>query len=153
LSRPHRRPQMPVYRSAERLARRHCDVCRVGKAEQVSATVEAWPNSMPGGGVMTGAKATAMMAMAPDPGLKLAAISDADHKQYGLSADQTGVLITKVSPGSEVSELGVQPGNVITAVQGVPVTTPDEVRNAVKSAHEQHRPYLAVLIQSQNGLL
>jgi serine protease Do len=129
----------------------HLAVWRVGKAEQVSATVGAWPNSMPGGGVMTGAKATAMMAMAPECGVKLAAISDADRKQYGLSADQTGVLITEVSPGSEISELGVEPGNVIASVQGVPVATPDEIRNAIKSAHEQHRPYLVVLVQSNNG--
>ncbi len=127
-------------------------VWRVGKKkEEVSATVGAWPNSMPGGGVMTGARATAMMAMAPDPGVKLAALSDADRKQYGLNSDQTGVLITKVDPGSEISDLGVQPGNVITSVQGAPVTTPDEVWNAIKLAHEQHRPYLAVLVQSKNG--
>jgi serine protease Do len=126
-------------------------VWRVGKEQEVSAAVAAWPNSMPGGGVMTGAKATAMMAMAPSAGVKLAALSDADRKQYGLNSDQTGVLVTGVDPGSEVSELGVQPGSVITAVQGAPVTTPDEVWNAVKLAHEQHRPYLAVLVQSKNG--
>jgi serine protease Do len=126
-------------------------VWRVGKEQDVTATVGAWPNSMPAGGVMTGAKATAMMAMAPDPGVKLATLSDADRKQYGLSSDQSGVLITKVDQGSEISELGVQPGNVITSVQGEPVTTPDEVWNAVRLAHEQHRPYLAVLVKSKNG--
>jgi serine protease Do len=127
-------------------------VWRVGKKQEVSATVAAWPNSMPGGGVMTGAKAAAMMAMMPDPGVKLAAVSDADRKEYGLSSNQTGVLITEVRPGSEISELGVHPGNVITSVQGVPVATPDEIWNAVRSAHEQHRPYLAMLVQSQKGL-
>ncbi len=106
---------------------------------------------MPGGGVITGANATAMMAAAPDPGVRLVAISDADRKQYGLSSDQTDVLITKVEPGSEMSELGAEPGNDIISVQGEPVATPDEIWNAVKLAHEQHRWYLAVLLQSRDG--
>ena len=129
----------------------HLTVWRLGKEQEVSATVAAWPNSMPGGDVATGANATAMMAVAPDPGVKLAAISDADRKQYGLSSDQTGVLITKVEPGSEMSELGAEPGNVIIAVQGAPVAAPDDVWNAVKLAHEQHRSYLALLLQSRDG--
>lgn len=126
-------------------------IWRAGKELEVTATVAAWPNFMPGGGVMTGMAAEAMMSSAPDPGVKLAPITDADRKRYGLSPKLTGVLITHVEPDSEARDFGIQAGDIITAVQGAPVTTPDEVRRAIKEAHEQRRPYLAVLVQSRTG--
>jgi serine protease Do len=106
---------------------------------------------MPRGGVMTGQAAATMMAMEPHTGVKLAAITEADRKQYGLSPVLTGVLITEVEPDCEVSGLGVVAGDVITVVQDMPVAAPDEVWSAVKAAHEQHQPYLAVLVQSKSG--
>jgi len=113
--------------------------------------VAAWPNYMPHGGIMSSQAAAKMMAMEPDPGVKLAAISDADRKQYGLSPSVSGILITSVDPVSEANELGIRAGSVIIAIKGVSVTTPDDVLRAIKEAHEQGRPYLAVLIQSQTG--
>jgi serine protease Do len=130
----------------------HLTIWRAGEEKEVTAPVAAWPNTMPQGGVISGKAAAAMMKMEPDPGMKLAAISEADRKQYGLSPDVTGVLITHVDPDSEAHELGIQPGNVIISMLGVPVTTPDEVRGAIKQAHEQGRPYLAGLLQTQTGV-
>lgn len=126
-------------------------VWHAGKDHDVSATVALWPNIMPNGGPMTGAAAAAMMDMEPHPGVKLAALTEADRKQYGLSAAQTGVLITQVDPNCEASALGVVAGYVILAVQDTPVTSPDEVWNAVTQAHQQHREYLDVLIQTNTS--
>jgi S1-C subfamily serine protease len=124
---------------------------RAGKEQEVSATVAAWPNFMPRGGVMTGQAAAKMMEMEPHPGVSLAAITEADRKQYGLGAAQTGVLITKVEPDCEASDFGVVPGDVITSVQDAPVAAPDQVWSAVKTAYQQHQAYLAVLIQTKAG--
>ena len=129
----------------------HLAIRRAGKEQEVSATVAAWPNLMPHGGVMTGQAAAMMMAMEPHTGVKLAGITEADRKQYGLNPTLTGVLITEVEPDCEVSGLGVVAGDVITVVQEMPVAAPDEVWSAVKAAHEQHQPYLAVLVQSKSG--
>jgi len=126
-------------------------VWRDGKEQEVTALVAAWPNYMPHGGIMSSQAAAKMMAMEPDPGVKLAAISDADRKRYGLSPSVSGILITSVDPVSEANELGIRAGSVIIAIKGVSVTTPDDVLRAIKEAHEQGRPYLAVLIQSQTG--
>lgn len=125
-------------------------VWRDGKEQTVTATIEEWPNLMPHGGMMTGHMAAMMAQKAPDPGVKVAPITDVARKKYGLDPKQTGVLIASVEADTEASDLGIAPGDVITSIQGTPVTTPDDVANAIKSAHEQHRPYMAVLIQSKN---
>jgi len=131
-------------------AQRKLTIWRDGKEQTITATIEEWPNLMPHGGMMTGHMAAMMAQKAPDTGVKLAPISDAARKQYGLDSKLTGVLIASVEADTEASDLGIVPGDVITSVQGTPVTTPDDVRHAVMTAHEQHRPYLAVLIQGKN---
>lgn len=125
-------------------------IWRDGKELTVSATIAEWPNLMPQGGMMTGHMAVMMAQKAPDPGVKLALITDAARKQYGLDPKLTGVLISAVEADTEASDLGLARGDVITSTQGTPVTTPDDVVHAINTAHEQHRPYLALLIQSKN---
>jgi serine protease Do len=131
-------------------AQQKLTIWRDGKEQTVAATIEEWPNLMPHGGMMTGHMAAMMAEKAPDTGVNLAQITDATRKQYGLDPNLTGVLIASVEADTEASDLGIVPGDVITSVQGTPVTAPDEVKHAVMTAHEQHRPYLAVLIQGKN---
>jgi serine protease Do len=124
---------------------------RDGNEQTITAAIQEWPNLMPQGGMMTGHMAAMMAQKAPDIGVKLAPITDAARKQYGLDPKLTGVLLASVEADTEASDLGLAPGDVITSIQGTPVTTPDDVRNAIKTAHEQHHPYLAVLIQSKSA--
>jgi serine protease Do len=126
-------------------------IWRGGKAEDVVATVGEWPNHMPGGGVMTATAADAMIQRMPDPGVRLAALTDEARKEYGINAKVRGVLVSSVEKDCEAQDLGIVVGDVITAVQGAPVASPDEVRRAVRTAHDERRPYLAVLIQGKNG--
>jgi S1-C subfamily serine protease len=42
-------------------------------------------------------------------------------------------------------------GDVIAAVQGVKVTTPEQLRQIVLKAHDEGRPYAAVLINGRLG--
>jgi serine protease Do len=126
-------------------------ISRLGKELEVTTTVAAWPNFTPYSGVVTGMAAAAMMSSAPDPGMKFATLTDDDRTQYGLSPKVSGVLIAQVERESEAHDMGIQPGDVITAAQGMPVTTPDEVLQAIKTAHESRRPFLALLIQSKTG--
>ncbi len=106
-----------------------------------------------GGGAPTGQAADATIAAEPHPGITLAALTDANRKQYGLGRDQIGVVITKVEPGCEAEALGVQPGNVVLAVEDTQVVTPDQVTTIFKTAYEQRRPYVAVLVQTSNGAI
>ena len=124
---------------------------RDGKSSAVAATVAEWPNFMPGGGMMSAHMAEAMIQRMPDPGVRLAPLTAEARKQYGIDAQLTGALVASVEKDCEARDLGIVAGDVITGVQGAPVTTPDDVRHAVQAAHEQRRPYLAILVQGKSS--
>jgi serine protease Do len=124
---------------------------RDGKQQTVDVIVAEWPNFMPGGGMMSARAAEAMIQKAPDPGLRLAPLTDASRVQYGIDPKLRGALISSVEADCEARDLGIVAGDVVTAAQGAPVSNPDDVRQAVRAAHEQRRPFLAVLVQGKNG--
>ncbi len=126
-------------------------VWRDGKEHTASATVAEWPRIAPEGGVMTHMTA-AMSEQAPHPGVQLAPLTDAARKQYGLDEKLTGALVASVEQYCEARDLGIVPGDVITAVLGAPVAAPDDVRHAIQKAHEERRPSLALLVQGKSGV-
>lgn len=130
----------------------HLTIWRDGRQMDVGATAAAWPNYMPYGGMMRGAMAEAMMARPPDSGMTLAAITDEARKKYGLDPKLTGVLVASVEQDCEARELGIEPGDVIKAVQGDAVASPADIAHAMQVAQEQRRPYLAVLVQRNQQL-
>ena len=132
-------------------AKAQLTIWRDGKQQSIATAVAEWPNVMPEGGMMNPHMAAMMIQKAPDTGVKLQPITEDARKQYGLDPKLNGVLISSVEQDSEAHDLGIVPGDVITSVQGVAVTTPAQVTHAVMAAHEQHRPYLAVLIQSKDA--
>jgi serine protease Do len=125
---------------------------RDGKAQPATATTAQWPNSSPSVGTASPAAAAAMKQEMPDPGVKLAELTDATRKQYGIGPKVSGVVVVSVERDCEARDLGVVAGDVVVAVQGVKVTTPEQVRQGVETAHEQGRPFAAVLINGRNGL-
>ena len=127
----------------------HLTIWRDGKQQEVTATVAAWPNYMPYGGMMHGAMAQAMMAKPPDPGMRLAALTDETRKQYGLETTQSGAVVTSVERDCEAKDLGIVPGDVVIAAQGDLVTSPADFDRAVQNAHTEQRPYLAVLVKAK----
>lgn len=132
-------------------AQAHLTVWRDGKQQDVTTTVAPWPNYMRYGGMMHGEMAQTMRQREPDPGIKLAAITDADRKQYKLDPTLNGALVTSVEQDCEARDLGIVPGDVIIDAQGLPVTSPADVHRAVQEAHEHQRPYLAILVHAQKA--
>jgi serine protease Do len=126
-------------------------VWRDGQQREITATVAAWPNYMPNGGMMHGTMADAMMAKPPDSGMKLAALTDETRKQYDLAPTETGAVITYVDQDCEAKDLGIVPGDVIISAQGEPITSPADFDHAVQGAHTQQRRYLALLIRAKQG--
>ena len=137
--------QMPIGEPAR------LTVWRDGKEQVISATVAAWPHVMPEGVTATNMAKT-MDQEAPDPGVQLVPLTDAARKQYGLDEKLTGALVASVEFNCEARDLGIVGGDVITATLQAPVTTPDDVRRAIQAAHEQHRQFLALLVQGQSGV-
>ena len=126
-------------------------IWRDAKEATVTAKVAEWPNHMPGGGMMSAGMAEAMIQKMPDPGVRLADLTDDLRQQFGIDPKVTGALVASVEADCEARDLGIVAGDVITAVQGTPVANPVDVRSAVRTAHEQHRSYLAVLVQGKTS--
>jgi serine protease Do len=137
--------QIPIGQPA------HLSVWRDGKEQTISPMVAEWPKIMPAGGAMT-QMADTMSQQPPHSGMKLAPLTDAARKQYGLSEKLTGALVVSVEMYCEAHDLGIVPGDVITAALGTPVTAPDDLLHAVQKAHEEHRPSLALLLQGKSGV-
>ena len=86
------------------------------------------------------------VAIPPDLGLSLSAMSNDVREKYGLDAAQAGVVINGVSAGTDAAMRGLSPGDVILHVQGRQVQTPDQVQSAIDVARTQHRLYVAALV-------
>jgi serine protease Do len=126
-------------------------IWRAGKEQKVVATVAEWPNRMPGGGTVTTSVAKAMIQKPPDLGLSLAPLTAAARSRYGLDPKLSGILVIAVEKDCEAGTLGVLPGDVITMVQDVPVTSPADVSRALVTAYEQHHEFIAMLLRGKGG--
>jgi serine protease Do len=125
-------------------------VWRDGSEQAITATVAEWPNFRPNG-ILDVHETRAMLDKMPDPGLRLAPLTDAARQQYGINEKVTGALVESVEPDSEAQDLGIVAGDVIVAVQHRLVAAPDDVQQEIETAQSQHRPSLAVLVQGKTG--
>jgi serine protease Do len=73
------------------------------------------------------------------------------RRRFGLGPGLSGVLVTSVDAKSEARDIGIVPGDVFTIIRGAPVATPDDVKKAVRSAHEERLPFIAILVQGKGG--
>jgi serine protease Do len=84
-------------------------------------------------------------------GMSLEALTPDVRDQLNVGATVGGVLVGEVTPGSNADESGVQAGDIIVRVGNSPVTSPDQVVNAIHTAQHQNRQALAVLVL-RNGV-
>jgi len=70
----------------------------------------------------------------PFLGVSMLTVNSIVAYQYGLSVDE-GALIVEVSNGSPADEAGLEPGDVVTGIDGQVVNTAEELRSAIQ-AHE-----------------
>src|SRR5271166_3494205 len=130
----------------------HLTGWRGGKPLDIIVTVGAWPDYQPAKGIMRAQATANMIEKAPDPGMRLAAITAEARKQYGLDPALSGALVSAVDPDCEARDLGIVPGDVIINVQGEPVASPNDVQRAIETAHQERRRYLAMLMRTKDGL-
>ena len=115
-------------------------------------TVAPWPDLRSPRAETMASAAIAALAPAPDLGMGLATITPEARQRYGLAPSLNGVLIALVTNNTEASARGVQPGDVITNVDGTPVSTPDDVQSVIQKAFADQRRYLGFLIAGKSGL-
>ena len=87
-----------------------------------------------------------MSATPSDPGMALAVIDGALRRQYGLDADQTGVVVTRVDPQSVAAEREIVAGDIILSVSGKPVNTPAEVKDGLRAVADKHVEFVPLLV-------
>lgn len=118
-------------------------IVRQGKTETVTATLEALPSQS--------AKATASESAEgerPAAGLAVEPLTPQRARQLGLEA-HGGLLVTNVDPSGAAADAGIRAGDVIQEVDGAPVTSPAELRNALRG---DSRPALVLVRRGDQHL-
>jgi serine protease Do len=78
-------------------------------------------------------------------GLRLAPATEVD------GAGQKGVAVVGVDPGGRAAQEGFTAGDIILDVGGKPVSTPDQVKSGIASAHKDGKKAVMMRVQTANG--
>ena len=79
-------------------------------------------------------------------GLKLAPLNERLRREANVPKNVKGVVVTDVTDDSPLAELGIQPGDVIQAVNQQPVTTPKQVADKLKEVQSGKDKNVLLLI-------
>jgi serine protease Do len=114
------------------------DVHRFGKNIKVKVKPEAWPDDA--------TPVLSQKSAAPDDdarsfGLTVQALTKDLAEQFGIEKIE-GVLISEVERGSAAERKGIKAGDVITEVNGKPVTSPKQFAEALKAADAKKGVFL-----------
>ncbi|MFO1069800.1 MAG: Do family serine endopeptidase [Geminicoccaceae bacterium] len=120
-------------------------VWRGGKEE----TLEAKISMQPSGEQVASADEPAASDQ-PRLGLGLAEVPPEMRERLGLADGTGGVLVQRVLPDSPAESKGIRAGDVVLEVGGNSVSTPQQVVDAVKSAHDTGAKAVLMLLQ-RNG--
>ncbi|MFO0873494.1 MAG: PDZ domain-containing protein, partial [Phycisphaerales bacterium] len=107
------------------------DVFRAGKSIQLNAKLGERPNQREGG-----ESASPAPAQKADEGARLgvrvAPLNDELREQFKIG-DEKGVAIVEVQPGSPAAKAGLEAGDLVLAVGGTAVESPEDFIKAVKA--------------------
>jgi serine protease Do len=81
-------------------------------------------------------------------GVAIEPVSDEQAEQFGMG-DQPGVLVRSVVKGGPAARAGVRPGDLITQVNGQPVTSPLELKVKVESTAAGTKAQIAIVRDSK----
>jgi len=97
------------------------------------------------------ASAAGEESASPTPvGMSLEPLTPDARDQLNLSPAIKGVVVADVTQGSRADESGVQAGDVIERVGGNAVSTPAQVADAIRTAEQQKKQAVALLVM-RNG--
>lgn len=73
----------------------------------------------------------------PRLGVSIDQIGETQKRQFGLTGDIKGVVVTTVAPDSVAEKFGLRPGDVITQIQSNRIETPQDVTKALEKIQWQ----------------
>ncbi|MBZ9674030.1 DegQ family serine endoprotease [Mesorhizobium sp. ES1-3] len=129
-------------------AKETLDVWRKGKAMQIS--VEVGRNGEDVKTASTGnssAPGTGQGSRAPGIGLGLMDITSDIRQQMNLPETEHGAVVASVNPDKPAAAAGIQPGDVIVAVNQAPVKSAKQVTQAIAQAGKSGRKSVLLLVE------
>jgi serine protease Do len=84
-------------------------------------------------------------------GIDLATLNDELRKRYKIKDSVHGVVITGIDPNSPAAEKRLAPGDVIVAVQGENVASPDALQARVDQLKKDGRKVVMLLLSKPDG--
>ncbi|NLW86627.1 MAG: Do family serine endopeptidase [Planctomycetes bacterium] len=132
--RPDKTVELEIYRDGEK---RTLDV-KIGQqpADFASAFSEGAPS-------LHGSEAAGRF------GLKVATMGEQYAEKFGIDADLDGAVVLEVTPGSDAADKGIQPGDVITHVNGKVVDSADKLTDAL--AGDEAKDGVRLRIRDRQG--
>jgi hypothetical protein len=85
------------------------------------------------------------------PGMTLALLTEAMRARLGLPPDDQGVVVTEVAQNSVAARRRIMAGDVVEAVGDHPVSTPGEVKQALKAVSDRRLPFAPLLVRGEHG--
>ncbi|MBP0616062.1 Do family serine endopeptidase [Jiella mangrovi] len=80
-------------------------------------------------------------------GMHLGALDDQTRSEFGLSDDDSGVVVEKVDQDSAAADDDIEPGDLIVSVNQVPVKHASDVEKAVRKARDDGRKQVLLLVE------
>jgi serine protease Do len=127
-------------------------VWRNGKEETLQANVGQMPGDtqqVASNGQGNGTQANPEHASAL--GLQLGSLDQHSRQRLHLKAGVKGVVVTKVADDSPAGQLGIEPGDVIVAINQQPVATPADAAQMLKQAKQSGDKSL-LLLMNRHGI-
>jgi len=127
-------------------------VWRDGKEQTLQANVGQMPNDTQ---VASNDQGNSDQQAAPERasalGLQFGALDRQARQRLHLKGNVKGVVVTKVESDSPAGQLGIEPGDVIIAINQQPVASPDEAAQKLKQAKQSGDKNL-LLLMNRHGI-
>ncbi|MDV7341183.1 DegQ family serine endoprotease [Terasakiella sp. A23] len=127
------------------------EVWRKGKIKKLSVKVGELEVAEKNGAVST-PKVTKTSATIEELGMSLGSLTDNIRSQFNLPDEAKGVAILDVDGDGPAAQKGIRAGELIVEVSQKEISSPEEVKKAVKNAIKTKQKSLLLLIDGEEGL-
>lgn len=125
-------------------------VWRHDQIQDVVVQGEPWPNLRALRSDVLASPASVAQAQAAGIGLHVVRLTAAPHGGDG-GANVSGVLVDRVTPGSQAAAKGVKPGDIVERVDEQAATSPAQVTDQLAQGSHADGDLVALLVRSKAG--
>jgi serine protease Do len=124
------------------------DVWRNKATQQVSVDVGQMPNQNVASAERNGSNPQAQNTgeKASALGMEFSSLTDQMRQRLRVQKGVKGAVISKVDPNTPAADLGLEPGDVVVAVNQQPVQSPAEAAQKLKEAQKSGDKQLLLLL-------